>query len=998
MRTTLLSIVLLSIGAFTFLAQAPSSTTDESIQIEEGFQIQMIASEPLISDPVAMEVDEYGNVYVVEMPGYPLDVSGNGRVRLLKDTDADGVLDESTLFAEGLVLPTGIMRWKDGIIITAPPDIIYLKDTDGDHVADHQEVLVTGFARSNPQHNFNAPKYGLDNWIYVANNGIIWTSAYKDQFGDIGSNVHFPSNPEAAQLGRNGNNRNVRFKPDSHEIESLSGRSQFGHTFDPWGHHFSVSNAHPQFHEVIAARYIDRSPILTAGMAMHYTPEYGRNTSIYPITESPEHMLLTDRGMITSAAGITYYKGGLFPEPYTNVTFVGEPVHNLVHVLSVEENGPTFTGKRVRERKEFLASKDGWFRPVNFYTGPDGALYMIDYHRAIVEHPEWMDDATAASGRLQEGTQQGRIYRITPEGTPDADWMNALSLGAASNETLASYLEKENIWWRRTAQRLLVDRKATDAAPGLVNMVTASSSPEGRLHALWTLEGIGMLKAEHVIAALKDDHPGVRENALILAEGLLGTDQELETAIYAMHAEQHSRVRFQLLCTLGYLDTQKSKAIRQKLIAADLDNEWMQLASLSTMQDIDLNYFRTMAPLLIHKETEGRALFLERLSNFITSEGANEDLSYIYDHHLSGESESPEWAQVALLKGISAGVAKNQDRSPEMMKFRDDILSDFSSSTSTSLRAEYLGLLAALPKTSSKSLKKAIKTANTQTNQHDEPASLRAQSITLLSLFDAGPNKPLFESLIQSANPVEVQLASVQALGRIDDQMVGARLLEKWASMTPPVRNAVLDVLMKDEARMEMLLNGIEEGTIQTSAIGWDRTVRLMRDTKGALKTKARDLLSEPPGVREQVVEDYMASMDLEGSIDAGKEVFTAVCSTCHQMAGAGGVAFGPDLGTVRHWSPAALVASILIPQKTITDGYGLWSVELTDGMAYTGLIASESPSEIELRQLGLPDKSISRNSIETLTSMGVSAMPNGLEAQLSKQQMADLIAYLRFN
>ena len=1000
MRTFLLSILLLSVGAFTFFAGSSSSPShvEDPFQLEEGFQIQLIASEPLIADPVAMEVDEDGNVYVVEMPGYPLDVSGTGRVRMLRDTDGDGILDEGTLFAEGFVLPTGIMRWKDGLLITAPPDIIFLKDTDGDHVADHQEVLLTGFARSNPQHNFNTPKYGLDNWIYVANNGIIWTSAYKDQFGDTGSNVHFPARPEGARLGRNGNNRNVRFKPEGYAVESLSGRSQFGHTFDPWGHHFSVSNAHPQFHEVIAARYIDRSPILTARMAQHYTPEYGRNTSIYPITESPEHMLLTDRGMMTSAAGITYYMGDLFPESYNDVTFIGEPVHNLIHVLKVEEDGPTFVGKRIKEREEFLASKDGWFRPVNFYVGPDGALYVIDYHRALVEHPEWMDESTAASNRLQEGNDKGRIYRITPEGTPDADWMNALALSTASSEELVSHLESKTIWWRRTAQRLLVDRQAVDAAEALTELATHSRIPEGRLHALWTLEGLGLLTPDHIIPALKDEHPGIRENALVLAEKFIVNNQELQTAVYALHSEEHPRVRFQLLCTLGYLDTQRSKAIRQQLITRDLDNAWMQLASLSTVQEIDLNYFRTMVPLLIHEETEGRALFLERLSSFITSDGAIENISYLHDQHLSAQSQTPEWAKIAILKGFSSSAARNKQSSPALMEIRDRLLSDFSQSSSPALRTEYLNVFAALPKTTSKAVKKALKTADSQIQQEEAPASLRAQSITLLAQFGASSYASLFEEFIQTSHPVEVQLASVRALGQTDNQNLGRFLLDKWPTMTPPVRNAVLDVLMKDEVRMGVLLAGIEEGIIQTSAVGWDRTVRLMRDTQGDLKVKARALLSEPPGVREQVVEAYMGSMDLQGTVEAGKEVFSAVCSTCHQVAGTGGTVFGPDLGTVRHWSPAALVASILIPQKTITDGYGLWSIELTDGTTHTGLIASESPSGIELRQLGLPDISIPRSSIQSLTSMNVSAMPNGLEAQLTTQQMADLVAYLRFN
>ena len=970
---------------------------DETFQLADGFQIQRIAAEPLIADPVAMDVDETGTVYVVEMPGYPLDVDGQGRVKILRDTDSDGVLDTSTLFAEGIVLPTGIMRWKDGIIVTAPPDVIFLKDTDGDDKADHREVILTGFARSNPQHNFNSPKYGLDNWIYVANNGIIWTSAYKDQFGDTGSAVHFPARPDGAKLGQNGNNRNVRFKPDSYAVESLSGRSQFGHTFDAWGHHFNVSNAHPQFHEVIAARYIDRSPMLTARMAMNYTPEYGRNTSIYPITQSPQHQLLTDRGMITSAAGITYYLGGLFPTSYQNTTFVGEPVHNLVHALTVEEDGPTFSSQRIEQRKEFLASTDSWFRPVNFYVGPDGALYVIDYYRELVEHPEWMDEATAASDRLQNGNTQGRIYRVTPTGTAPASWMNNLALDAAPNDTLVSYLASSNIWWRQTAQRLLVDRKATDAVPMLTRLLS-ESTPEGRLHALWTIEGLGGLTAAHVGTALNDPHPGVRENGIILSERFLHSETELQQALYALADESHPRVRFQLLCTLGYVDSEESGDIRDRLLMENLDNEWMQLASLSTVSAVDLDYLSTMAPALIAHQTEGRALFLERISMFIASQGTASDIDQLYTRFLGSNAEVPEWAQASMMQGMTDGLQRNRTVAAQLIGFRDALLRDFYTSSSIDVRTQLLALLSTLPQGREPAVQAAIKTSRIAARNEGQAPQSRALDIGLLAFYAPDTHSNLFSALIAAKEPIDVQLASVKALGTTKDPYVADTLLSRWNSMTTPVRNAVLDELMADRDRIQALLTGVEEGTIQPSAIGWDRTVRLMRDTEGELKARARALLSEPPGVREEVVASYTASLGNEGDIQAGQVVFSQVCSTCHQVAGLGGVAFGPDLGTVRHWSPEALVASILIPQRTITDGFGLWSVGMNDGSTLTGLIAAESPTEISLRQLGQPDRAIPRSAISSLTSLNASAMPDGLEAQLTKEEMTDLIAYLRFN
>ncbi len=980
----------------------------DSFQLAEGFQIELIAQEPLIEDPVAMAVDESGAVYVVEMPGYPLDVSGRGRVKVLLDTDGDGTLDDSRLFADDIVLPTGIMRWKDGILVTAPPDVLFLRDTDGDNKADQREVLLTGFARSNPQHNFNTPLYGLDNWIYLANNGVIWTSAYKEQFGDRGGPVYFPASPDAARLGRNGNNRNVRFRPEEHLIESLSSRSQFGHTFNAWGHHFLVSNATPQFHEVIAARYVDRSSILSASMAMHYTPAYGRNTAIYPITRAPQHQLLTDRGMITSAAGITYYLGGLFPAPYRDVTFIGEPVHNLVHVLSVKEYGATYRAERIEERKEFLASTDSWFRPVNFYIGPDGGLYVVDYHRQIVEHPEWMDEKTA-SGQLQEGTDKGRIYRITPENTAPAQWMNALSLDEASIEELVDYLESSNIWWRRNAQRLLLDRRdAMQAVPLLESLLSTGDRPEARLHALWTLDGLGAIEPAHVATALTDPHPGVRENALIVSEKFLATSPELQERLFSMADDPHLRVQFQLLCSLGSIENERSASIQRALLTSHIDDPWMQLAALSAQHAVDITYLRSLLPVATEQETEGRAQFLERIASYIADTGTREDVEALAALFLPQDlplepSAGGAWWRAALLKGVTAGLGRNSKLAQgpaafELIPLRDTLLHAFTTTSSAMLRAEYGALLRQLPADTNPALEAALDRAAEVGASDEHTAAHRARALELLAHYSPDRYRPLFESLIDSSEPVDVQLAAVGAFGASDAPEVATTLIHKWPALTSVVRNEALDALMKNQERMQALLSAIEEEKIQRSAIGWHRTVVLMRDTEGVLKTRARALLSEPPGVREEVVQSYASSLDLEGDVSEGRVVFNRVCSTCHQVAGADGVPFGPDLGTVRHWSPEALLAAILIPQQTITDGYGVWQLELNDGSSVAGLIVSESPSHVVVRRLGQEDVSIERERIETLNSLGASAMPAGLEAQLTRREMADLIAYLRFN
>ena len=356
------------------------------LKVEPGFRVELVASEPDVQSPVAMDIDEDGRIFVVEMPGYPLDVSPTGRVKLLEDTDGDGRVDRHTIFADDLRLPSGVMRHKRGILVTSPPDLLYFEDMNGDGRADHRVVVLTGFARTNPQHAVNHPVYGLDNWIYLANSGGSEPVIYRDLFGDKGRDLTFPDRPELQGFDARG--RGVRLKPDLWKVEGLSSRTQFGNAFDVYGRFFAHNNSIHARHEVIAARYLERNPHLLLPSAMADISDHG-NHDILPITHGARFDLLTEAGQFTSACGLTHYAGGGFPEGFEGAAFVAEPVHNLVHRDVVAPKGSTFVASRGRRDMEFLASTDSWFRPVNLYVGPDAALYVIDYYRPYIEHPEW---------------------------------------------------------------------------------------------------------------------------------------------------------------------------------------------------------------------------------------------------------------------------------------------------------------------------------------------------------------------------------------------------------------------------------------------------------------------------------------------------------------------------------------------------------------------------------------------------------------------------------
>ncbi|HEY5444357.1 MAG TPA: PVC-type heme-binding CxxCH protein, partial [Pyrinomonadaceae bacterium] len=401
------------------------------------------------------------------------------------------------------------------------------------------------------------------------------------EFGDEGSEIVFHGQPNTPKLPKDANGRCIRFRPDSNQIEMTSSDCQFGHTFDEWGHRFGCNNSNQGYQEVIADRYFQRNPHLLISDATQSMSDHEDAAEVFPTTTHPDRQIFTNVGVMTSACGLTAYLGDAFPAPYNkNVTFVAEPVSNLVHVDVLKDSGASFTASRILQSKEFFSSTDAWSRPVNMYVGPDGALYVLDYYRKVIESPEWMSEDAINAGDLYDGTDKGRIFRITPKDAKPAEWTKGLKLGDASIEELVNNLANPNSWWRMNAQRLLVDRADKNAVHALVEM-TSNPSAMGRLHALWTLEGLGELKQEQIEQALKDSEAGIRENAVQLAELHLNKSPGLSNALLAMRNDPNAKVRFQLLLTLGFIDSPESAEARNQILFADINDPWVQVAALS---------------------------------------------------------------------------------------------------------------------------------------------------------------------------------------------------------------------------------------------------------------------------------------------------------------------------------------------------------------------------------------------------------------------------------
>ena len=868
--------------------EGPPYTPQQSmamLKLEPGLRVELVASEPDVQSPVAMDIDEDGRIFVVEMPGYPLDVSPTGRVKLLEDTDADGRVDRSTIYADSLRLPSGVMRHERGILVTSPPDLLYFEDTNGDGKADVRRVVLTGFARTNPQHAVNHPVYGLDNWIYLAHSGGSEPVIYRDLFGDKGTDLAFPDRPELKGLDSRG--RGVRLKPDERKVEGLSSRTQFGNAFDVYGRFFAHNNSIHSRHEVIAARYLDRNPHLVLPSAMAEISDHG-NANIMPITHGARFDLLTEAGQFTSACGLTVYSGGAFPDGFEGAALIAEPVHNLVHRDVLSPKGSTFVASRGRTDMEWLASTDSWFRPVNLYVGPEGALYVIDYYRPYIEHPEWSSsDLQKNPDVLSTGKDRGRIYRIVA--TNGGRATARPRLGSASDAELVEALTHRNVWWRRTAQRLLVTGNRRDAAPALERVADTRPSALARLHALWTLEGLGRLEVPRVLQALADPDPGIRENAIILTERWL-VQPAVSDALLALVADPDARVRFQLLATLGSLDTPASRAAQERLLLTAIEDEWMQVAALSASSDRAAAWFeRALEPGsgLTASDSPGRARFFERLGGVVAAREKPTEMTKAITVVTDPSAPPGDWWRAALLEGLARGIGGSRGDRRRLGESQDALLTLATADQPRLRRAAVtlLGVSGVEPGTAATA---ALARAARVAADTAAPAEARVDAITLLALANPAPHQKVFESVVVTSEPDAVQIAGVNALGRLSGESTPAFLLAKWPALTAPVRSAAATVVLARREGAQAMLDALQSGAVKPWMLNFWQKRSLIMNRDERIRATARTVLEESPDARARTMGRYAAALAGRGSAARGADVFTRHCATCHQVDGKG--------------------------------------------------------------------------------------------------------------
>ena len=972
----------LSFPRITPLAPAAAA---KSFEVLNGFKMDLLAAEPLVSSPVALEYDEHGQGWVLEMRDYPftdkntdkpfVDKSGDlplGQIRVLRDTDGDGVFDASQLFAQDISWPTGLAFWKGGVFVTATPDIWYFKDTDGDGVADVREKVFTGFRKFNIQAVINNLKWGLDHQIYGAG-------------GTNGGSIKSLRHPELPALPFAAND--FRIDPTTTRFEAISGGARFGLTFDDWGNRFLCNIRNPVIHVLLPAHYLARNPAVPFQKATVDAADSGDTLPVYRSSPPeawrtlraqrwsgnveglsyPKSELVPD-GYFTSACGVTIYRGTAYPPDYYGQAFLADVASNLIHREAMTAAGVTFKARRIDEKSEFVRSQDVWFRPVNFVNAPDGTLHVVDMYRETIEHPWSIPDDIKAALDLESGRNLGRLWRLSP---PDFKPVKFQSLATATTAELVAQLENRNAWHRETAHRLLFERQDQSAVEPLRKLLQTSPEPLARLHALWSLQGLRELTDEDVLVGLADPVGGVREHAVRLAEGRLGLQPKFLQRALELADDPEPRVRFQVAFSLGGVEAEGVGEALVRIAKQDAGDEYIRSAVLSSSARRGAKLLEALVKDSAFSTRPEVRPFLRLLAQSVGAGKSNDDLQTVGSLLLAVPTTpaTRPW-KTEVVSGLGDGLKR----------------------TGRTLPAVYATIAPQVNALTADLLQDAIRVVVNR----DEEVAERIQAAQMLGHGQyASVYEPLFLCL-DPRQPPALQQAAIKTLAIFPDLEVAKKLLAGWNGFSPPVRTEVVEALLAKPDRIPLLLEAVKQGQIGVGQISPVRRGLLMKHADLAIRERAKVLFArESPGPRGEIIKDYQQKLTaLQGDAQRGAKIFERECATCHRI-GDKGQEVGPNLETIRHHAPLQVLTNLLDPSREVSPAYVEYIVTTLEGRVATGMMASETATSVTLRRANNVQETILRANIDEIVGSGKSLMPEGLEKKVTPQEVADLLAYV---
>lgn len=1028
-----------------------------SLRLRPGLEIELVASEPLVESPVAIDFGADGRLWVCEMRDYPSGLDGHGqpggRVKVLTDTNGDGRFDHAEIVADGLPFPTGLMTWHDGVIVCAAPDVWFF----GPQVAQpppavsvqqapspvplpkqgwHASKLLTGFATHNFQARVNGLRWGLDGWVY-------------------GSGGLFGGKITVAQTGKafDCSNRDFRFKPDTGEFEPLAGVSQQGRVRDDFGEWFGQDNSTLLWHFPLPDHYARRNPHVVPPSARLILPatageDIGR---VFPASRTLTRFNDPHAAnRLTSACGPEIYRDELLGPGFAGNAFVCEPVHNLVRRAVFVPDGLSYTTHRAADEanSEFLASTDNWFRPVEVRTGPDGALWVVDFYRFVVEHPRWIPAERLKELDPRAGADKGRIWRVFPTGKKPRPIRDLTKL---TPRQLAEVLDSPNGVERDLAHRRLLEvgqtsslslglpapqneaaqpqpathtksphKAASPSPPALAGgegrgevggqdartfpeaatavldrIATTSHHPTSRAQALAALAQLGSLTDELLTGVLRDPHPSVRRLAVSLTEPGARTGARLseprESSITPAGGSE-SRAPAALLALTNDPDSRVRYQLALTLGEFRDPAVGPALVALAR-RDVASPWHRAaiLSSALAAPESFAAALAPESDPALVPLREAVLP-TFVANGEVTALAAwlSAAWGTPADRNGRAPGGADFPVRRAEALRLLAALSAKPDLVRALEQRPEAAAVLANLRR-------ELASTAATLVTDATQPDDLRAAALDLraASARTDPARLPALLDLLDRDLPPALQASLIAGLGQMESPALAEKVLHRWSQRPPTQRVQLIGLLLGREVWTLPLLEATAAGAVAVAEISPVQRQQLRQHGNATIREKAAALFPAATTDRAALVAKFAAVVNLPGDPTRGAGHFDRLCASCHRLRGYG-YDVGPDLAPFRGKPVGDFLTAILDPNAAIEPRFLAWTAELKDGRALTGIVRDESATGLKLLQPSGQTESLRRADLAGLTPNTQSLMPEGLEQSLTPADLADLIAWIK--
>lgn len=992
----------------------PAEESLKRLSVPVGFHVELFAAEGdngFQGKPIAMTWDERGRLWVCETVDYPNNLQppdeGDDRIRILEDADGDGRADRSIVFADRLSIPTSIAFSHGGAIVQDGTRTLYLKDADGDDVADLRETLITGWNMGDTHGGVSNFQYGLDNWIW-AMQGYNASEPVVNGEKQPGFRMGFFRFHVERGRGTSPRVAELEFVRSTNNNTWGLGISEEGIVFG------STANHNPSVYMPIPNRYYER----VRGWGPEQLGTIADSYLFKAIT--PKVRQVDQFGGYTAGAGHALYTARTYPEQFWNRTaFVCEPTGHLVGTFVLMPRGADF---KSTSPMNLVAGDDEWFAPIMAEVGPDGHVWILDWYNYIVQHNPTPIGFQTGKGNAYEtdlrDKTHGRVYRIVYDNAQNRERQResqSAPLSAERPGELVGALRRDNLFWRRHAQRLLVERGRTDVVPDLLKLVEDVSVDStglnvGAIHALWTLHGLGVIHHEHpkvmnaVHAALRHPSAGVRRNAL----AVLPANESSVRAIDAAQVCQDRDPQVVLAALLALADMPASP-LAGRLVARDsfdaariMSDRWLADAVTSAAAVHAFDYLAELAnlaarpgsPPLSSDSPSGRVV-LRVAEHLARGRMSSEELARL----VTILSTSPASMAALLVSGLSAGWPKNHEVAlPDQT---DESLAALLEKLPPGSQGELirLGKTWGSRRLEAKigAILQSLLAVVADANAAPENRVASARQAVELEPHSLDMIKRLLEVVGPQASP-ELSMGLLQAISISQADGLGDAVLTKAATMAPSVRQFALRTLLARPGTTAAVLDAIADDRLSLDDLALDQKQALAVHPDENLRNRALKLLKDkgslPNPDRENVLQELLPLAKRTGDAAAGKAVFKKQCAKCHRHSGEG-EQIGPDLTGMAVHPKEELMVHILDPSRSVEGNFRVYTVVMNDGRVLTGLLAAESKTSLELFDSEGKKQTLVRDDIEELVASKKSLMPEGFEKQMTRDEFADLLEFL---